>query len=199
MTLIHLVRHGAHAAEGCLIGRTDAPLTEAGRQQFARQTSGLACNSVVASPLRRARVSAEGLAGARGLPLRIDEDWAELCFGDWDGRVLAELNADPATADRLVAIYRSAESAAAPGGEDWYTLQARVGRALDRLVDPGPGSRLLVVTHAGPMRAALALVCGMPFVSLWAFRIAFGTRITLRTGRDANAGLWGEIVEVVQP
>ena len=58
---------------------------------------------------------------------------------------------------------------------------------------------MLVITHAGPMRAALALACGIPFANLWAFKIDPGTRITLRAGRDPGAGLWGEIVEVVQP
>ena len=59
---------------------------------------------------------------------------------------------------------------------------------------------MLVVTHAGPMRAALALACGLPFANLWAFKIDPGTRITLR-GRPRSTGgsLWGEIVEVVQP
>jgi alpha-ribazole phosphatase len=49
------------------------------------------------------------------------------------------------------------------------------------------------------MRAALALACGLPFANLWAFTINPATRITLRAGRDDHAGLWGEIVEIVQP
>ena len=61
------------------------------------------------------------------------------------------------------------------------------------------GGRVLVITHAGPMRAALALACGLPFANLWAFKIDPGTRITLAAGRDPGGSLWGEIVEVVQP
>ena len=49
------------------------------------------------------------------------------------------------------------------------------------------------------MRATLAHTCAIPFANLWAFSIKPGTRLTLRAGRDKTAGLWGEIVEVVQP
>lgn len=196
--LIDLVRHGETQSAGVLLGRTDAPLSDRGLAQFARQTGALVIDAIVTSPRLRARVPAESLADARRVPLRVDADWAELDFGAWDGRALVDLNAEAATAAALAAIYRSPQAAAPPGGEDWAALQARVARAIDRLFQFGADSRVLVVTHAGPMRAALAAVCGIPFPNLWAFRVDHGTRITLRVGRDAGAALWGEIIEVTQ-
>ncbi|MFA5900336.1 MAG: histidine phosphatase family protein [Hyphomicrobium sp.] len=196
--LIDLVRHGETVMTGRLIGRTDPPLTDAGRTQFERQTCGLSVDAVVASPRQRARLPAEELAVARGLPLRVDEDWAEIDFGDWEGRMLAELRADFSTAAALTAFYSSPFAPAAPGGEGWRSLEARVGCAIDRLLDDGADSRVLVSTHGGPMRAALAVSCAIPFASLWAFRIDYGTRITLRVGRDGEHCVWGEIIEVVQ-
>jgi len=197
--LIDLVRHGETQATGRLIGRADVPLSDAGWQQFERATKDLAYDAVVASPRQRARLPAEALASARNLPLRIDADWAELDFGEWDGCVVAELEADTATAAALAALYRSPDATAAPGGENWRALQTRVRSAMDSLLAlHGERSRVLVSTHAGPMRAALAHACAIPFANLWAFRIGFGTRITLRAGCDANSGLWGEVVELVQ-
>lgn len=196
--LIDLVRHGEPETQGRLIGRSDPPLTDAGWAQFNRQTRGLTVDRVVTSPRQRARLPAEALAGARGLPLRIDEDWAEIDFGDWEGSVLAELSADQPTAVVLAAFYSSADAAAAPDGESWRSLEGRVGRAIDRLLDDDAGARVLVSTHGGPMRAALAVICAIPFANLWAFRIDYGTRITLRVGRDAEARVWGEIIEVTQ-
>ena len=76
---------------------------------------------------------------------------------------------------------------------------ARVARALDRILSVPAASGTLVITHAGPMRAALALTCAIPFANLWTFSIKPGTRITLRAGHDKTGALWGEIVEVVQP
>lgn len=197
--LVDLLRHGETELPGRLLGRTDAPLAPAAWQAFERQTQEREFEGIIASPLQRARLPAEALAAARGLPLRIDADWAELDFGDWDGRALADLNADAGTAAALQAMYRSDACAGAPGGESWDALRARVERAIDRLFLFGADSRVLVSSHAGPMRAALALACGMPLSSLWALRVGLGTRITLRLGRDADAGLWGEIIEIVQP
>lgn len=197
--LITLVRHGETEATGQLIGRTDAPLTELGWAQFQRQVANVSFEKIVSSPSQRARLPAEALAAERSVPLRIDSDWAELDFGVWDGMTLSDINADPARAAALAAIYRSPESAGAPGGESWPMLEARIRRAIDGLTEAGAGSEILVSTHAGPIRAALAVTCAIPFATLWTILIGYGTRIKLRVGRDENAGLWGEIIEVAQP
>lgn len=198
MTLIDLVRHGETETPGRLIGRTDPPLSEAGWRQIERQAAGRTWDLVVTSPRRRAQKAAMRLGAARGIQVRVDDDWAELDFGAWDGRVLADMQAEPATAAALAAFYASADAAGPPGGETWSDLKERVARAIDRVLAVPPGATVLVVTHAGPMRAAVALACAIPFANLWTFSIAPGTRISLRAGRDAQAGLWGEIVEVVQ-
>jgi alpha-ribazole phosphatase len=199
MMLIDLMRHGETQTPGRLLGRTDPPLSEAGWRQMERQAAGRSWDVVVASPRQRAEAGAARVAAERGTTLQIDADWAELDFGVWDGRLLADVRADPVTADAFTAFYASPDAAAPPGGESWSALVARVSRALDRLLAEPAASTALVVTHAGPMRATLALTCAIPFANLWAFSIKPGTRLTLRAGRDKAAGLWGEIVEVVQP
>jgi alpha-ribazole phosphatase len=197
--LVDLLRHGETDMTGRLLGRTDATLSDAGWQQFERQTERCLFDVVVTSPRQRARLPAEAFAQVRGVPLRIDEDWAEIDFGAWDGRVLSELHADAAIAPALMAMYESPSSPGAPGGEDWQSLEARVGRAVERLFAFEADARVLVSTHAGPMRAALAVACGIPFAALWAVRIGLGTRITLQLGKNSDGARWGEIVEVMQP
>lgn len=199
MTLIDLVRHGETETPGRLLGRSDPALSDAGCYQFEWQTAGRSWDAIVASPRQRTRAPAERLASERGMELRVDDDWAELDFGEWDGRLLAELHADARTADALAALYRDADADGAPGGENWCALQDRVAGALDRLLAPPMPQSVLIVTHAGPMRAALSLICGIAFSHLWAFRIDPGTRVTLHAGRDADKRLWGEIIEIVQP
>ncbi|MDH4981918.1 histidine phosphatase family protein [Hyphomicrobium sp. D-2] len=203
--LIDLIRHGETVTPGRLIGRSDPPLSDLGRVQIYRQTQGRNWDAIVSSPRLRTLEPARLIGTARKLSVRMDDDWRELDFGAWDGRTLEELRADAETADAFMAFYRSADAPAAPGGgESWHMLEARVAAALRRLLDPvsaasTPLETALVVTHAGPIRAALSVACAIPFANLWTFRIEPGTRITLRVGRDAQAGLWGEIVEVVQP
>jgi len=197
--LIDFLRHGETVLPGHLLGHTDAALADAGWVQFERQTERRSFDAVVASPLKRARLAAEAVAAERGVPFCADADWSELDFGAWDGRALADLNADEATAAALAAIYTSADAAGAPEGESWRDLERRVIRAIDRLMAFGADSRVLVSSHAGPMRAALAVACAMPFEALWAFRIDYGTRLTLRVGRGDGGALWGEVIEIVQP
>jgi alpha-ribazole phosphatase len=197
--LIDLLRHGTTGRDGYLDGRTDHILSAEGRAQFESQTAHRNWPTIVTSPLRRAREAAEGLAGSRNLGLRIDEDWAELDFGLWDGRRKSELEAEPAIHAALAAFYRDPSTHPPPDGESWASLEMRIGRALARLAhlaSPGP---VLVVTHAGPVRVALHQICGLPLDSLWALRIGFGTRIRLNFEVAADAQVWGEIVEISQP
>lgn len=198
---VDLVRHGRTDRPDILLGRTDAALSEAAWPDLMRQADGRVWSAIVASPLRRARVFAERLAEERDTPLRIDEDWCELDFGDWDGKPIEALRADPAIAAHLDAFYQDADASAPPGGESWRALEARTARAMARLLEPGPEAApdTLVIAHGGPIRAAISLVCGLPFAATWAFRIDHGTRVTLRIGREPDNGIWGEIVEVVQP
>jgi alpha-ribazole phosphatase len=199
MMLIDLVRHGETETPGRLLGRTDPPLSDAGWRQMQQQSAGRPFDVLVASPRGRAEAPARRIAAERAVPLRIDADWAELDFGAWDGREIAQMQAGPDTAAAYAAFYASADAAAPPGGESWSALMERVARALDRVLAAPAASATLIITHAGPMRAALALTCAIPFANLWTFSIKPGTRITLRAGRDRTGALWGEIVEVVQP
>ena len=99
----------------------------------------------------------------------------------------------------LDTFYACATAPGPPDGEPWSALRTRVTRALSKLLD-APGDKcLLVATHAGPMRAALSVACGIPFEHTWAFRISHGTRLTLRVERQNDGNLWGEIIEIAQP
>jgi alpha-ribazole phosphatase len=87
----------------------------------------------------------------------------------------------------------------APGGEDPVGFADRIEAALAQLVatrDPGP---ILVATHAGVIRTAIARACAVPFAMLWSMRIDYGTRVRLKIGLGADGQLWGELRELVQP
>ena len=45
-------------------------------------------------------------------------------------------------------------------------------------------------------RPRLSLACGIPFHALWAHKIGYGTRVTLRVG--SGEPIWGEIIEIVE-
>jgi alpha-ribazole phosphatase len=196
--LIDLMRHGSTGRSGFLDGRTDPELTPEGWVAFEAQTRGRQWSHIVSSPRRRAHAAAEGLAATTTTPLTTDNGWAEYDFGAWDGRGRSEIEQDSAGRESLAKFYADPIAHPPPGAEPWLAFAARVSAALHRVIDLGNGP-VLVVTHAGPIRQALALATGITHTHTWAFRIAYGTRLRLKIGRGVKRELWAEIIELVQP
>ncbi len=154
--MLIVVRHGrteANAA-GLLLGRTDPPLDERGRTQALALAGAVAdpdgVDRVVASPLRRARETAECL----GMPVEVDDRWIELDYGRYDG-----LATDAVPAETWAA-WRSDPAFRPPGGESLAELGSRVRAAADDLVADAIDGTVVVVTHVSPVKAALAWALG---------------------------------------
>jgi broad specificity phosphatase PhoE len=124
---ILIVRHGETewSAASRHTGRTDVPLTEAGRQQAAALASRLAGDRftlVLCSPLRRARETCE-LAGFGGVA-EICDDLPEWDYGEYEGLTTPEIRASNPTWD----LWHEGS----PGGESPADVAARVDRVLAR-------------------------------------------------------------------
>jgi probable phosphoglycerate mutase len=157
-TVTHLLRHGRteHTPERRYSGRNELPLSRTGRAEAeaaAVRAKELGIEVVVASPLRRARETAETVAAALGLPVEVDEDLAELDFGDLEGLTLDEALAEHPLATRR---FMSDVAVAAPGGESVAQVSARVARARARLLSRHAGRTVLVVSHVTPIKLLLA-------------------------------------------
>ena len=110
------------------------------------------------SPLIRSRQSALALA-----PLQtptVVPDLTEQHFGTWPGRTHAAIwDADPDAAARF---WQEPAGNTPPGGESFNAVCDRVAAAIDRLTNVHAGRDIVMVGHAGPIRAALALCLGLP-------------------------------------
>ncbi|MDP3967922.1 MAG: bifunctional RNase H/acid phosphatase [Nocardioides sp.] len=172
-TTLVLVRHGATplTAEKRFSGSggTDPGLTDEGRAQMrtaAEVVAPLAAAAdggavLVASPLRRARESADVLAerlGADGpLAVVIDDDLAEIDFGSWEGLTFAEVaERDP----DLVGRWRVNAAVAPPGGESLEEAWKRVLAARDRILTEHAGRTVVVVAHVTPIKLLVADAVG---------------------------------------
>ncbi|WP_372834603.1 histidine phosphatase family protein [Puniceibacterium confluentis] len=165
---VTLVRHTRpDVAEGVCYGRSDLALAAGFEADCGAVIAGLAPPvAVVSSPLRRCRILAERICAVFGVALHVSEDFSEMDFGTWEGR-------------RWDAIGRPALDAWAAdffgygghGGETVEMLRDRVARGLQALPDGA-----LVVTHAGVIKAALAL---RGDVDGWEYRPAFGAVVRL--------------------
>lgn len=142
MRRLWLVRHGPTHARG-LVGWTDLPADLSDAAALGRLRALLPPGvPVVSSDLGRAVATADALAPA-GPRLPHDARLREIHFGDWEGRHYGEL---PEAETRAF----WAGEAAAPGGEAWGALAARVAAALAALPP-----RAVVVAHFGAILAAL--------------------------------------------
>jgi alpha-ribazole phosphatase len=195
---ITLLRHGDTGRRGYLDGRTDAPLSDLGWRQMRAQAGEGPWTTVVASNLQRARRPAEEAAVANGARLVIDNAWAELDFGAWDGRLRSEIETDEAAREALAQFHRDPQACPPPGGESSAQLTSRVAGAIGRLERETGTGDTLVIAHAGSIRAALALILNLPLASLWAIRLDYGARLLVDFGRDAAGGPWGQIIELSQ-
>ena len=150
-TAFWFLRHGETDwnAQGLSQGRTDIPLNKVGVMQAERaavtlRTSRIA--TIVASPLVRARRTAEIVAAPLGLPVSLDADLAEVNFGEQEGQPMGDWYDD-----WIAGTYTPADA------ETFQELVDRAVRAVTRaLAQPAPA---LIVAH-GALFRALRLALG---------------------------------------
>lgn len=149
------------------------PLSEEGRAQaqaLSRALEGVAFDRAVSSDLSRAYDTARAIRGARHV--EPDPRWREFAFGEWEGLTWEEIVArHPQHAERAST---AAKEYAPPGGETFDAVCARVADALADLRSAAH-TRVLVVTHAGPLHAMLHTLFGDRQAE---FEEALGVRFT---------------------
>jgi len=152
-TVVDLIRHGEPVGGRRYRGSgTDDPLSELGWDQMWRAVADHGhWHQVITSPLARCREFASALAGRHGLPLAVEPDLREVGMGSWEGQTpLRVRQDDPAGFE---AFYCDPVNCRPVGAESLEDLIGRVGLAYDRAVAVHPGRHLLLVVHAGVMRA----------------------------------------------
>jgi broad specificity phosphatase PhoE len=160
-----LLRHAepAEARERCAgQGAFDPGLRSVGREQAAAAALRLGgeFDLVVSSPARRAMET----AAAWDLPIEVDQRLAERCFGEWEGRRWVDLW--PEVPPEVFSSPAAYAAFTPPGAEPYEAVLDRVQDAMEDL-GAVPGRRVLVATHAGPLRLAVGAALGLsPAVAL---------------------------------
>ncbi|HEX2065006.1 MAG TPA: histidine phosphatase family protein [Acidimicrobiales bacterium] len=149
-------------AEDRWTGQSDPPLTDAGRdtaRRLAEQLQGFGFGAVASSDMGRARETAAILAELLGLPEpRVVPELRERQMGAWTGMTRTEIEEGwPG----WLALWKEGELEELPEAETRDAFDGRVVGALTRLAADCTGRRVLVVGHAGTLRA-LERHCGTP-------------------------------------
>jgi len=180
------LRHGETDwnAQGLSQGSSDIPLNHVGQQQAERAARTLhslgPIATIIASPLQRARVTAEVAASALGLPVQLDPGLQEVAFGEQEGKPMGDWY------DDWIAGEYTPE-----GAESFAVLYDRAVAAVNRATArPGP---VLVVAHGALFRA---------------LRLAFGHEPNVRTPNAlpircappaAGARVWSVVPAALAP
>lgn len=161
-TTVLLVRHGTTGTTGKVLpGRAKGlHLADTGRAQADRAAARIAelehVDAVYCSPLERARETAAPIGKAVGTRPKVARGLLECDFGDWTGAELQKLMKLPEwqTVQKAPSTFRF------PGGESFTEMQVRIVSALDDLRSQHPGGTIVCVSHADPIKAAVAHAVG---------------------------------------
>ena len=161
-TTILLVRHGTTATTGTLLpGRTPGlHLADKGRDEAQRAAERIAAlprvDALYCSPLERTRETAAPIGKALGIRPLVQRGLLECDFGEWTGKELKALMKLPewSTVQRAPSTFRF------PGGESFTEMQTRIVSTLDDLRARHPGGVVVCVSHADPIKAAVAQALG---------------------------------------
>jgi len=181
VTTLDLLRHGEPVGGRRYRGHgVDDPLSEHG---WAQMWAAVAADSavwtrIVTSPLIRCRAFAEALGERLAVPVDAEAEIREVGFGVWEGlspdevaarypQMLVDFRADP--------VGRRPERA-----EPAQAFYDRNVHALKAIARRHPGEQLLIVAHAGTLRAATAWAVQAPLAEVFRIKVDYAARVRLR-------------------
>ena len=161
-TLVLFVRHGQTPTTGkTLPGRAPGLHLSAdgiAQAKVAAERIGAIkkVSAIYASPLERTRETAAPIAKALNLKVKANSGLLECDFGTWTGKQLDKLRKLP----EWETVQRSPSTFRFPKGESFTEMQNRIVNAVDTICKNHPGQTVVCVSHADPIKAALAHATG---------------------------------------
>ena len=167
---IYVVRHGETAwnREEVFRGRKDIPLNDVGIRQAERTGRFFAdkeVSAIYSSPLARARQTASAISEAKGLPVKVDDAFIDMDFGEWQGRPLREVR------EKYADLYRlwreRPEAVQFPGGENLPQVRVRAWEGLQEVVRENPEKTVLILAHRVITKVLICAGLGLDDSHFW--------------------------------
>lgn len=157
----------------------DDPLSDKGWQQMHDAVAGITpWDIIVSSPMQRCLAFAEDYAIRHQLEVIVDEKLKEIGFGAWEGFSSQQiLDKDP---QAIKNFYRDPVSCKPEKAEPVAAFQHRVSQALEEILTRQKDKRILVVAHAGVIRAAITATMKAPAEAMYKISIGNAAIITIR-------------------
>lgn len=193
MTTVILIRHGEtlwnqqHRYQGQL----DSPLSELGHKQARLTAEYLAKQPITAiysSDLGRALRTAEIIADPHRLAAKPDQRLREMAFGVWEGLTRPEVVEQ--YPEIYYTRYQDVLSTRVPGGELPHEVVARFRDFMDEHLPKHGEETIVLVSHGGTLRLAIASILHMPLEKSYCFRVSNGGVSRLTYTRNDRGCLW---------
>lgn len=144
--------------EGWIYGQADLKADLSDESQFALLASDLPADAIwVTTTLQRARKTAGKLAGKMSPEpiVTTNDSLREQAFGDWEKIRWAEI-----PAQETEAYWQDPAHNRMPNGESFTDVVTRVSATVEKLNDEHSAKNIIVVAHAGSIRAAICHALG---------------------------------------
>lgn len=193
-TTLVLIRHGATDLTLRKLfsgsGGSDPSLNEVGIRQaelaadYARSHYDI--DTIVTSPLARARETAQRVAAAIGADVLVDPRVREADFGDWEGYSFGEI---AHKWPREMEAWLGSNAVSPPGGESFDEVYARSLETRDDLVTNHAGRTIAVVSHVGVIKMLVRAALSAPPEAMYRMELAPASFSTVQFWSDGNASL----------
>lgn len=160
-TRFDILRHGEPDGEDCFRGSgIDHPLTTTGWAQMqAAVTQQTEWDLVVSSPLSRCLDFAKKISSDLGLELLIEDDLKEIGFGVWEGKSKENVQTNDYETYKQFCLDPINNRPA--GAESLDAFSDRVWSKFEKLAAEHKNKRILIISHAGVIRAVTAKTLGI--------------------------------------
>lgn len=179
---IYLVRHPkTEAPDGVCYGNSDVlpgdDLLLETTEKVKRKLNGITIDACYSSPLLRCRLLAEQLAGAKDVT--INELLREIDFASWEMKPWNEIPAEHQKewGDDFI-------NCKIHGGENFFDVQKRVVEFWKQIIKT-TNKEIIVVSHAGLLRALLAYLLDASPQKIFAIEIDYGDVIQLKWSNNS--------------
>ena len=177
-TYIDIIRHGEPVGGRRYRGYSiDDPLTEKGWTQMRSAVpENPRWQHIVSSPLKRCLEFSQELASDLQISVSVEDNLKEIGFGTWEGKTPDEIQAEDSEALNL--FYKDPVYNRPEGAEPLDTFSVRVCNAYQSIIENNPHKHVLIVAHAGVVRAIAANILKMSLDDVYSrLKIEYGAVI----------------------
>jgi phosphoserine phosphatase len=183
---LFLVRHGQSDLnrEGRFRGLTDAPLNEVGRNEAAGAAAildGSGVGLIYTSPVPRALQTAEIIAGSIHAPVKEENGFTDVDYGEWQGLTVQEVRQRFGRA-MIDSWKRDPEGFTFPGGDSIRSVESRLSPALMRAANSD--RNVAVVSHLAVLKLCFLIIMELPVDYFWRIDVYNGSVSMFSMGPD---------------